>query len=117
MFGHGFQDRVRVKRQPLFLRHDGLRPGDRVAIYWSNAIEVVQLMLGRFHAGLIAVPFNRVPEQVLVFESLPRGLTGKLDRGVLKTVGVLGEVARCTRPGRLQVGLSKPEVARLLAFL
>jgi integron integrase len=32
-------------------------------------------------------------------------------------LGPLGEVARCTRPGRLPIVLSKPEVTRLLAFL
>ena len=36
----------------------GLRAGDRVAIHWSNRIEVAQLYLGLFKAGLIAVPVN-----------------------------------------------------------
>jgi len=37
---------------------EGLRPGDRVAIHWSNSIEVVQLFFAIFKAGLIAVPLN-----------------------------------------------------------
>src|SRR5215831_14264760 len=40
-----------------FLR-EGLQPGDRVAIQWPNAIEVVQLYFAAFKAGLIAVPIN-----------------------------------------------------------
>ncbi len=37
---------------------DGLRPGDRIAIHWSNSIEVVKLFFACFKAGLIAVPVN-----------------------------------------------------------
>jgi len=37
---------------------EGLRPGDRVAIQWPNAIEVVQVYFASFKAGLIAVPIN-----------------------------------------------------------
>ena len=36
----------------------GLRPGDRVAIHWSNCVETVQLLLAAFRAGLVAVPVN-----------------------------------------------------------
>jgi long-chain acyl-CoA synthetase len=36
----------------------GLRPGDRLAIQWPNAIEVAQLYFAAFKAGLIAVPIN-----------------------------------------------------------
>lgn len=36
----------------------GLRPGDRVALHWSNSIEVVQLFFALFKAGLIAVTVN-----------------------------------------------------------
>lgn len=36
----------------------GLRRGDRVAIYRSNSIETVQLLLAVLRAGLIAVPAN-----------------------------------------------------------
>ncbi len=36
----------------------GLRPGDRVAVHWSNSIEAVQLLLAAFRAGLVAVPIN-----------------------------------------------------------
>src|SRR5205085_7258711 len=37
---------------------EGLRPGDRIAIQWPNAIEVVQLYFAAFKAGLIVVPIN-----------------------------------------------------------
>jgi long-chain acyl-CoA synthetase len=40
-----------------FLR-EGLKPGDRVAMQWPNAIEVVQLYFAAFKAGLIVVPIN-----------------------------------------------------------
>lgn len=36
----------------------GLRPGDRVAVHWSNSIETVQLLLAAFRAGVVAVPIN-----------------------------------------------------------
>ena len=36
----------------------GLTPGDRVGIQWPNAIEVVQVFVAAFKAGLIAVPVN-----------------------------------------------------------
>jgi len=40
-----------------FLR-EGLQPADRVAIHWSNSIEVVTLFFACFKARLIAVPVN-----------------------------------------------------------
>jgi long-chain acyl-CoA synthetase len=36
----------------------GLRPGDRVALHWSNSIEVVQLFFALFKAGVIVVTIN-----------------------------------------------------------
>ncbi len=36
----------------------GLRPGERVAVHWSNSFEVVQLYFALFKAGLIAVAVN-----------------------------------------------------------
>ena len=36
----------------------GLRPGDRVAVHWSNSIEAALLLLAAFRAGLVAVPVN-----------------------------------------------------------
>lgn len=36
----------------------GLRPGDRVALHWSNSLEVVQLFFALFKAGLVAVTVN-----------------------------------------------------------
>ena len=41
-----------------WLLERGLRPGDRVAIYWVNSIETVNLLFACFKAGLIAVPLN-----------------------------------------------------------
>src|SRR5689334_2553113 len=35
-----------------------LRPGDRVAVRWSNSIDTVQLLLAAFRAELVAVPIN-----------------------------------------------------------
>lgn len=49
----------------------GLRPGDRVAVHWSNSIETVQLLLAVFRAGLVAVPVNtrlKAPEIAHMFE-------------------------------------------------
>jgi len=49
----------------------GLRPGDRVAIHWSNSIETVQLLLAAFRVGLVAVPINvrlKSSEIVYMFE-------------------------------------------------
>src|SRR5215472_17091699 len=49
----------------------GLRPGDRVAMHWSNTIEAVQLLLAAFRAGLVAVPINlrlKAPEIAYIFE-------------------------------------------------
>ena len=36
----------------------GLQPGDRVAVHWTNSIPAVQLLYGLFRAGLIAVTIN-----------------------------------------------------------
>lgn len=45
-------------RLAAWLLSEGLKPGDRVAIQWPNAIEVVQVYLASCKAGLIAVPIN-----------------------------------------------------------
>ncbi len=37
---------------------EGLRPGERVAVHWSNSFEVVQIYFALFKAGLIAVAVN-----------------------------------------------------------
>jgi len=53
------------------LLNRGLRRGDRIAIYWSNSIETVQLLLAAFRAGLIAVPVNlrlKPPEIAYILE-------------------------------------------------
>src|ERR1022692_229766 len=50
---------------------EGLQPGDRVAIHWSNRIETVQLFFGLWKAGLIAVPVNmrlKAPEVSYILE-------------------------------------------------
>ena len=41
-----------------WLLREGLKTGDRVAIHWSNSVEVVNLYFACFKAGLIAVPVN-----------------------------------------------------------
>ena len=38
--------------------NQGMQPGDRVAVHWTNAIPAVQLFYGLFKAGLVAVPVN-----------------------------------------------------------
>jgi long-chain acyl-CoA synthetase len=40
------------------LLDEGLQPGDRVAVHWSNAVQPVLLYFACFKAGLIAVPVN-----------------------------------------------------------
>jgi long-chain acyl-CoA synthetase len=45
-------------RLARWLLDEGLRPGDRVAVQWPNAIEAVQVLFAAFKAGLIAVPMN-----------------------------------------------------------
>jgi len=45
-------------RLACWLLREGCRPGDRIAIHWSNSIEVVELFFACFKAGLIAVPVN-----------------------------------------------------------
>jgi len=60
-----------VARLAHHLLDRGLRPGDRVAVHWSNSIETVQLLLAAFRAGLIAVPINlrlKAPEIAYIFE-------------------------------------------------
>jgi long-chain acyl-CoA synthetase len=49
----------------------GLKPGDRVAIHWSNSIETVQLFFAAFKAGIIAVPINlrlKAPEVAWILQ-------------------------------------------------
>ena len=41
-----------------WLLHQGLKPGDRIAIHWPNTIDAVQLFFAAFKAGLVAVPVN-----------------------------------------------------------
>ncbi len=42
----------------LWFLDQGLRPGERVALHWSNSVELVQLFFAVFKAGLIAVTIN-----------------------------------------------------------
>jgi long-chain acyl-CoA synthetase len=58
-------------RLAAWLLHQGINPGDRIAIHWPNAIETVQLFFAAFKAGLIAVPVNlrlKAPEIEFVLE-------------------------------------------------
>jgi long-chain acyl-CoA synthetase len=41
-----------------WLLQQGLQPGDRVAIHWTNSVETVSLYFACFKSGLIAVPVN-----------------------------------------------------------
>ena len=52
-------------------RDRGLRPGDRVAVHWSNSIEAAQLLLAALRTGLVAVPVNlrlKAAEIAYIFE-------------------------------------------------
>jgi len=54
-----------------WLLGQGLDTGDRVAIHWSNSVEVVNLYFACFKAGLIAVPVNnrlKAPEIAYILE-------------------------------------------------
>jgi acyl-CoA synthetase (AMP-forming)/AMP-acid ligase II len=54
-----------------YLLDRGLRPGDRIAVHWSNSIETAQLLLAALRAGLIAVPINvrlKAPEIAYIFQ-------------------------------------------------
>src|SRR5579872_4970875 len=54
-----------------WLLSQGLQPGDRVAIHWTNAFEPVKLYFACFKAGLIAVPVNtrlKAPEIADILE-------------------------------------------------
>jgi long-chain acyl-CoA synthetase len=42
----------------IWLLEQGLQPGERVAIHWTNSLETVKLFFACFKAGLIAVPLN-----------------------------------------------------------
>jgi long-chain acyl-CoA synthetase len=50
-------DRATTSLARWFLRQ-GLKPGDRIAIYWPNSIETVKLLFACFKAGMVAVPIN-----------------------------------------------------------
>jgi acyl-CoA synthetase (AMP-forming)/AMP-acid ligase II len=55
-----------------WLVHEGLRPGDRMAIHWHNSFEAAVLYFAAFKASLIAVPVNlrsKAPEIAHVFEN------------------------------------------------
>jgi long-chain acyl-CoA synthetase len=88
-------------------RQEGLRPGDRVAIHWNNALEVVQLMLGCFHAGLIVVPINvrlKAPEIVQVLRRCrPRLYFSQAE------LAAVAEQARQQLPGLCPIRTSLPE--------
>jgi len=54
-----------------WLLHQGLKPGDRIAIHWPNSIETVKLFFACFKAGMIAVPVNvrmKAPEVAYVLQ-------------------------------------------------
>jgi long-chain acyl-CoA synthetase len=59
---------TRLARQLL---RQGCQPGDRIAIHWSNSIEVVKLFFACFKAAMIAVPVNvrmKTPEIAYVLQ-------------------------------------------------
>ena len=50
--------RERADRLATSLRHRGLVPGDRVAVFLANRVEFVDLFLACVRAGLVLVPIN-----------------------------------------------------------
>src|SRR5688572_18137416 len=50
--------RERADRLATALRHRGLVPGDRVAVYLANRVEFVDVFLACVRAGLVLVPIN-----------------------------------------------------------
>ena len=67
-FGDLDESSTRLAR---WLIEQGLKPGERVALYWSNSIEAVQIFFGIVKAGLIAVPVNlrlKSPEVAWILE-------------------------------------------------
>ena len=54
-----------------WLLRQGLERGDRVALHWSNSVEVVSLYYACFKAGMIAVPVNnrlKAPEIAYILQ-------------------------------------------------
>jgi long-chain acyl-CoA synthetase len=47
-----------VESVARWLLRQGLEPGDRVAVHWTNSIPAATLMLGCLRLGMIAVPVN-----------------------------------------------------------
>jgi len=67
-FGDLDESSTRLAR---WLTEQGLKPGERVALYWSNSIEAVQILFAIFKAALIAVPVNlrlKSPEVAWILE-------------------------------------------------
>jgi long-chain acyl-CoA synthetase len=50
-------DEATTRLAKWFLQQ-GCKPGDRIAFYWPNSIEIAELYFACFKAGLIAVPVN-----------------------------------------------------------
>lgn len=51
--------------------YQGFQDGERIAIHWSNSIQVVELFFAIFKAGLTAVPVNlrlKAPEVAWILE-------------------------------------------------
>src|SRR5262245_12282939 len=72
---YGELDRSTMALANWFVKAGAL-PGDRIAIHGTNTIDTVILMLGCFHAGLVAVPVNtrfKLPEiEYVLNHSRPR---------------------------------------------
>ena len=45
-----------TSRMAQWLLAQGCRPGDRIALYWPNSIELVKLLFACFKAWMVAVP-------------------------------------------------------------
>ncbi len=71
---YGALDQTSTRLAEWFIAQ-GLQPGERVAVHWSNSFEVVQIYFALFKAGLIAVAVNvrlKPAEIAYILEHLAR---------------------------------------------
>jgi long-chain acyl-CoA synthetase len=91
-----------------WLLRQGLEPGDRVALHWSNSIEVVDLYFACFKAGLIAVPVNnrlKAPEIAYILQHSKAKLCFSQPE-----LASLSEEVRAECPDLLRIDTSLPSL-------
>jgi malonyl-CoA/methylmalonyl-CoA synthetase len=96
---------VRSNRMAALLRHRGLQPGDRLCVYLSNCVEMIDLYLACLKLGAIFVPVNILYREReishIVADAAPKAMVaaGAMD-GVAAPVWVLGEMQPRVDGGR-----------------